>query len=165
MSELVSEALAPRHDRSQFRCGEPELDAYLQTKAAQDIRRKVAAVYVMVERRNPSLIIGYYTLSSFAVETALLPEDLQHRLPRYPLIPATLIGRLARDVRFPGLGSQLLVDALKRISRHAQQIGSAAVIVDVKNEAVKKFYLRHGFMAFGGTSKRLFLPVKAIPSF
>lgn len=165
MSDLFSEALATYHDRLGFRCGVPELDAYLQTKATQDIRRKVAAVYVLVESRNPSVILGYYTLSSFSVETSLLPEDLQHKLPRYPLTPATLIGRLARDVRFPGVGSILLVDALKRIFRHSQQVGSAAVVVDVKNEDARKFYLKHGFMAFGQISDRLFLPMKAIPSF
>lgn len=162
MSDLFSEPLAAHHDRVAFRCGVPELDSYLQTQANQDIRRKVAAVYVLVNRAAPTVIVGYYTLSSFAVETSDLTEEVQKKLPRYPLTPATLLGRLARDLRFPGIGEHLLVDALKRVLRHAGQIASAAVVVDVKNDGARKFYLKHGFLAFRCNPARLFLPIKTI---
>ena len=162
MSDLFSEPLAAHHDRVAFRCGVPELDSYLQTQANQDIRRKVAAVYVLVDRAAPTVIVGYYTLSSFAVETSDLTEEVQKKLPRYPLTPATLVGRLARDLQFPGIGGHLLVDALKRVLRHAGQIASAAVVVDVKNDGEWKFYLKHGFLAFRCNPARLFLPIKII---
>jgi hypothetical protein len=139
-----------------------ELDSYLHMQAAQDVRRKVAAAYVMVGRADPRVIAGYYTLSSFAVETAGLPEESQRKLPRYPLTPATLIGRLARDLRFPGTGKYLLVDALKRIVLLSRQIGSAAVVVDVKDDKAMKFYLKNGFMPFRENTERLFLPMKTI---
>lgn len=162
MSALFSEPLAAHHDRASFQCGIPGLDAYLQTQANQDIRRKVAAVYVLVDRSTPAVIAGYYTLSSFAVETSDLPEATQRKLPRYPLTPATLIGRLARDLRFPGIGGHLLADALKRVLLHAGQVASAAVVVDVKNEVARKFYLRHGFLTLRGNTERLFLPMRVI---
>lgn len=162
MSNLVSSSLAPYHARSSFRCGVPELDEYLQRQASQDVRRNVAAVYVLADQSRPSEIIGYYTLSSYAIETAGLPDQFQRKLPRYPLIPATLIGRLARDARFPGMGSQLLADALQRILNHSREIGSAAVVVDVKNDAARRFYLKHGFLSFREVSKRLFLPIKTV---
>ncbi len=162
MSDLVSEPLAGHHDRASFRCGVEELDSYLHMQAAQDVRRKVAAAYVMVGRADPRVIAGYYTLSSFAVETAGLPEESQRKLPRYPLTPATLIGRLARDLRFPGTGKYLLVDALKRIVLLSRQIGSAAVVVDVKDDKAMKFYLKNGFMPFRENTERLFLPMKTI---
>ena len=162
MSDLFSEPLAAHHDRVAFRCGVPELDSYLKTQANQDIRRKVAAVYVLVNRAAPTVIVGYYTLSSFAVETSDLTEEAKKKLPRYPLTPTTLVGRLARDLRFPGIGEHLLVDALKRVLQHAGQIASAAVVVDVKNDGARKFYLKHGFLAFRQNSGRLFLPIKAI---
>ncbi len=162
MSDLFSEPLAAHHNRVAFRCGVPELDSYLHTQANQDIRRKVAAVYVLVDRAAPTAIVGYYTLSSFAVETSDLTEEVQKKLPRYPLTPATLVGRLARDLRFPGIGGHLLVDALKRVLRHAGQIASAAVVVDVKNDGALKFYLKHGFLAFQRNPARLFLPITTI---
>ena len=162
MSDLFSEPLESRHDRGSFRCGVAELDFYLAAQATQDIRRKVAAVYVMVDRATPATIIGYYTLSSFAVQTIDLSEEAQRKLPRYPLTPATLIGRLARDLKFPGTGRHLLVDALKRVLLHSRNVGSAAVVVDVKNEAARKFYLKHGFLEFRQNPDRLFLPMKTI---
>mgnify|MGYP002637666334 CR=1 FL=1 len=162
MTNLFSEPLAGHHDRAPFRCGVPELDSYLHTQATQDVRRKVAAAYVMVNRAAPEVIVGYYTLSSFAIETDGLPEEAQRKLPRYPLTPATLIGRLAQDLRFPGFGKHLPVDALKRILLHSQQVGSAAVVVDVKNDAALKFYLKNGFLPFRENTVRLFLPMKAI---
>ena len=162
MSALISEPLARHHDRAGFHCGVPELDAYLQTQATQDVRRNVAAVFVLVDSAEPTVVVGYYTLSSFAIETADLPESIQRKLPRYPLTPATLIGRLARDLRFRGIGGHLLADALRRVLLHSQQVGSAAVVVDVKNEAARMFYLRHGFLNFCQNSERLFLPLKTI---
>lgn len=164
MSDLFSTSLAVHHDRASFQCGVPELDAYLQTQANQDVRRKVAAVYVLLDRSAPTTILGYYTLSSFAVETSDQPDETRKKLPRYPLTPATLIGRLARDSRFPGIGGLLLADALKRLLIHAGQVASAAVVVDVKNEAAKSFYLKHGFLAFRRENGRLFLPIQAIPA-
>lgn len=157
-------ALAPHHDRNSFQCGTPELDNYLKKQVAQDVRRNVAAAYVLVDEVRPAEIIGYYTLSSYAVETAGLPEEVQRKLPRYDLTPAILIGRLARDLRFPGMGGHVLADALRRILRHSREIGSAAVVVDVKNDAARRFYLKHGFLGFQEISDRLFLPVKAIPT-
>ena len=65
-------------------------------------------------------------------------------------------------LRFPGTGKYLLVDALKRIVLLSRQIGSAAVVVDVKNDAAMKFYLRNGFLPFRENSARLFLPMKTI---
>jgi len=162
VKQLVSEPLAARHDRESFRCGVQELDFYLQKQATQDVRRKVAAVYVLVNSAAPTVIAGYYTLSSFAVETTDLSEEVQKKLPRYPLTPATLLGRLARDLQFPGIGEYLLMDALKRVLLHAGQIASAAVVVDVKNETARKFYLKHGFLPFQRKGGRLFLPMKTV---
>ena len=50
------------------------------------------------------MIGGYYTLSSTTVQLGELPANTAKRLPRYPLIPATLLGRLAVDNRCQGRG-------------------------------------------------------------
>ena len=81
MKGLRTEPLNARHDRSGFRCGVPELDDYLVRQASQDVRRRVAAVFVMVAEERPKRILGYYTLSSFAVRTTGLPEDEMRKLP------------------------------------------------------------------------------------
>ena len=74
MKGLRTEPLDARHDRSGFRCGIAELDDYLVRQASQDVRRRIAAVFVMVAEERPGRIIGYYTLSSFACALPGFPK-------------------------------------------------------------------------------------------
>lgn len=52
----------------------------------------VAAPFVAVDQDGQ--ILGYYTLSAYAMLLRELPEAMARKLPRYPLLPATLLGRL-----------------------------------------------------------------------
>jgi len=162
MSGLRSEALDSSHDREGFTCGVAALDEYLKRQSTQDARRHVAAVFVMVNEDHPQTILGYYTLASYAVETNGLPEETARKLPRYPTTPATLIGRLARATDAPGLGGLLLADALGRILANIRQVASALVVVDAKGEVAEAFYQKHGFISFGPSHRKLFLPMKTI---
>lgn len=162
MTGLRSEPLNASHDREGFCCGVAALDGYLQRQASQDLKRHVAAVFVMAREEDPRTILGFYTLASYAVETSGLPEETRGKLPRYPTTPATLIGRLARSVDQPGLGSLLLADALGRILDTATQIASALVVVDAKDDPAAAFYRKHGFIPFAGNFRKLFLPMKTI---
>jgi hypothetical protein len=96
------EPLTKQHDRARFRCTSAPLNTYLQQNARKDAERNVAAAFVMVDDAAPATIVGYYTLSAFAVDLTELPEAMQKKLPRYPRLRATLLGRLARDERFRG---------------------------------------------------------------
>lgn len=134
-----------RHERSAFSCGIDPLDRYLQSQASQDARRRVAAPYVLVEPGAPH-VLGFYTLSNTSLRAAELPAAFVRRLPRYPVLPATLLGRLAVDVRQRGrgLGTVLLLDALRRCLR--SETASLAVVVDAKDDAAVSFYERHEFL-------------------
>jgi GNAT superfamily N-acetyltransferase len=77
-------------------------------------------------------------------------------------VPATLLGRLARDERFPGTGSLLLMDALKRAHDKAAEIASLAVVAHAKDEPALKFYRKFGFVQLGGDPNRVFLPMGTI---
>ena len=109
------EPLGKGHDRAAFSCGVETLDAYLRKQASQDARRRVAAPFVLVERPGGT-VIGFYTLSQMSVHLADLPPDISKKLPKYPDIPVTLLGRLAVDWRYRGhgFGERLLMDALRR---------------------------------------------------
>src|SRR3954465_12567011 len=106
--------LGPEHDRAGFACGKEALDGYFRRQITQDARRRLASPFVMV--MPDGVIGGFYTLSSTALRLHDLPEHVAKPLPRYPLVPATLIGRLALDRRYhgQGWGSFLLIDALRR---------------------------------------------------
>lgn len=156
------EPLGSLHDRESFDCGITALNDYLRKFARKDAQRLVAATFVMVSSAERQRIIGYYTLSAFTVEMTELPDVLRKKLPRYPRLPATLIGRLARDTSYPGVGSLLLVDALCRAYVQSTTIASMAVITEAKSEAAATFYRKFGFQSLGDSQNRLFLPMRTI---
>ncbi len=159
------ESLAKIHNRSAFVSGVESLDRYLKLQAGQDSKRKVAATFVLVSKADPSSIIGYYTLSSTAIDPGELSTAVRKRMPPYPLIPATLIGRLARDVKHKaaGIGDILLIDALKRSFQHSKEIASFAVVVNALNSKAYAWYAeRWGFIPLLEEANQLYLPMKTI---
>ncbi|CAH1666019.1 GCN5-related N-acetyltransferase; Histone acetyltransferase HPA2 and related acetyltransferases [Hyphomicrobiales bacterium] len=152
------EALASSHDRAGFSCGVEPLDRYLKTQASQDVRRRVSNCFVAVPE-GAAAIAGFYTLAAASIPVLDLPEEQTRRLPRYPVLPAALIGRLAVDEGFRGkqLGAALLFDALLRALRADPAV--LTVIVDAKDAKAKAFYQHHGFQPFRDLPSRLFLPV------
>ncbi len=157
---LVIEPLGPHHDRTAFSCGEPALDAYLQRQASQDIRRRIAQVFVAIDDRAER-IAGYHGLSAASFQEDELPPALAERLPHYP-VPAAVLGRLAidRQQQGRGLGETLLLDAIRRVVRASTTIAMYAIIVDAKNDRAQAFYERYGFRAFAKEPRRLFLPLE-----
>lgn len=154
------EALDLSHDRRTFSCGVESLDRYFRVQAGQEARKNIAATFVLVGPNGQ--VAGYYTLSATSVALAELPGDIARRLPRYPSVPATLLGRLAveRRRRGKGLGRFMLADALWRAARN--EIASFAVVVDAKDEAARNFYRREGFLPLPDRPLKLFLPMAAI---
>jgi predicted GNAT family N-acyltransferase len=153
---------ANRHSRAAFGSSVEALNLYLRQQARKDAVRHLAATFVMVDDAAPREIVGYYTLSNYTVELAELPEDLRRKLPRYPRLPATLIGRLARDERFPGVGALLLIDALARAYAQTKGSGSLAVVAEAKDDRARRFYGKHGFLQLGKEPNRLYLAMGSI---
>jgi GNAT superfamily N-acetyltransferase len=153
------EPLRSQHDRASFGCGEPSLDAYLQRQASQDVRRRVAQVFVLTGD-TPHAIAGYYTLSAASFDRGELPEAQAKRLPHYP-VPAAILGRLAVDQRYQGRGhgETLLLDAVRRVLRASDAIAMHAVVVDAKSDEAARFYARYGFVSFATSPRRLVLPL------
>jgi GNAT superfamily N-acetyltransferase len=147
-----------------FSCGNEALDRYIKQQASQDARRHVAAPFVAVVKEGDSAILGYYTLSAFAVELGALPENTARKLPHYPLVPATLLGRLAIDQQHQGrgLGEFLLMDALQRAHEQSAKIAAAAVVVEAIDESARRFYRHLDFIQFSERRDRLFLPMRDI---
>jgi hypothetical protein len=151
-----------RHDRAGFHSAVGALNIYLQQQARKDVERFLAATFVMVDEAAPTVIVGFYSLSNFTIGLGDLPANLAIRLPRYPRLPATLIGRLARDERFPGTGELLLVDALTRAYGLTSISGSIAVVAEAKNDTALRFYHKHGFLQLGAEPNRVYLAMGTI---
>jgi ribosomal protein S18 acetylase RimI-like enzyme len=152
------EALGDNHDRAAFRCGDEALDRYFQTQATQDIRRRIANCFVVVEVATGQ-VAAYYTLSAASIPLVDLPTDETKRLPRYPTLPVVRIGRLAVDRRFQrrGLGELILMNAVHRTMQDAA--AAFALLVDAKNDQAAAFYARYGFRPIAGKPRTLFLPL------
>lgn len=159
----VIEPLTSAHERRGFSSGADELDRYLARQATQDLRRHVAAPFVLIAPETGA-IAGYYTLSAACLALAELPSETTNKLPRYPQIPAALLGRLAVDHRFQGrgYGALLLTDALKRALRTSHDIQAFAVIVDARDAAARSFYEHYGFYRLPDQDRRMFLPMVEI---
>ena len=149
------------HDRGGFTCGVESQDRYLKTQAGQDVRRKSNAVFVLSAVNDPGRVLGYYTLCAMSISQGQVPEAARKRVPRYPLVSSTLIGRLAAacDRQGQGFGSVLLADALRRAFESADTVDSSMVIVDALDEAAAAFYAAHGFVRLP-ESLRLVLPMR-----
>ena len=109
-------------------------------------------------------MLGYYTLSASLVNTSELPDALAKKLPRYPQLPVTLLGRLAVDqsMKGKGMGQYLLLDALRRCAEAAGNIAAMAVVVDAKDDAAEAFYRHFSFLPLQQQPRRMFLPMKAV---
>lgn len=160
--KFAFEPLGSAHDRAAFSCEEAALEKYLKTQARQDVTKRLAAVFIMTP--NGNAIAGFYTLSNYTIRSSEIPGELLSKLTKYDEVPATLIGRLARDVAYKGTGAGdlLLTDALQRCLKASRQTASWAVIVDAKSESGTEFYKEWGFEAFPSHPLKLFLPTATI---
>ena len=152
-----------KHNRSAFVSGNDSLDNYIRKQASQELKKKVSTVFVLIDSPNVD-IIAYYTLSSYMVDVANLNEDFAKTVPRYPLLPATLLGRLAVDQTYQGkgMGELVLIDALKRVLDATSQVASLAVVVEAIDENAVGFYQKYGFRPFLQYPLKLYLPTKLI---
>jgi GNAT superfamily N-acetyltransferase len=146
------------HERTDFACGKEPLDRYFKTQVGQDIRRHVANCFVAVEA-STGTVAGYYTLAAASIAISDLPPITVKRLPRYPTVPAVLIGRLAIGEEFQGrgLGAALLADAASRAL--SADVAAFALLVDAKDDEAVSFYKHHGFEQFDSQPRTLFLPL------
>lgn len=151
-----------KHRREEFTCESPELTEFLRKRARKEMQARASACFVLVAESDPGRIVGYYSLSQTAVAMQQLPEALAKKLPRYPQLGATLIGRLARDHAWKGqqVGRLLLIDALRRCVHHSAEVGAVVVVTDPKDDKARQFYESHGFLALD--ERRMFIPMSEL---
>ncbi len=80
------EALAARHDRTDFLCGVESLDRYFQKQVTQDVRRRATACYVATSV-SEAKVAGFYTLAAAGVPLAEMPNEIASAcrvIPQFP---------------------------------------------------------------------------------
>jgi predicted GNAT family N-acyltransferase len=158
---FVSRRLESQRDRSTFSCGVEPLDRYFREQATQDMKRRIANCFILVESSTGNLA-GYYTLSASSLLLTDLPIEQSKRLPRYPIVPTVLLGRLAVAIAYQGrgLGEFLLADAVERAAR--ADVAAFALVVDAKDDQARQFYLKYGFAELSTHERRLYVPIDSL---
>lgn len=169
------------HDCASFVSSLKSIEKYIREQAARTVSSKLSAVFVLTERGD-NLVHGYYTLSSTSIKFDNLPEPLQKKLPRYPQVGATLLGRLGVDEPYrdsqsrkglkPRLGELLLVDAQRNCLKGSKVVASAVMLIDVHQPNEQEleagardpmgFYTQYGFIALPRTPRMVFKLVSTI---
>jgi len=157
-ARFAIEPLAKRHRRSDFTCGNDRIDSYFREAVSQDVKRDYATCFVAREIATDR-VAGFYTLSSSSVPLREVPEALARKLPRFPSVPAVLIGWLGRheDYAGLGLGEALLFDAVKTVA--LAPIGAHALFAEAIDERAAAFYAAFGFTPLIERHRTLYLPV------
>ena len=139
------EPLSPRHHVSQFDCGVPGINVWLQRKARLNESKGGARTYVVCVQDR---VIAFYSLAASSVERRRVSSRVGRSMPEP--IPVILLGQLAVDADYQcrGLGSDLLFDADRRALAAAGVIGARAIVVQGLDERAATFYQHHGFTRF-----------------
>src|SRR5262245_39670541 len=157
------EPLAVRHDLSRFTNGvHPSLGQWLRERARSS-EGLSARTYVVCPTNEPDRVVGYFSIST-AVEqrNVLASAKLRRGLPEQ--VPLLLIGRLAVDSewRGQGVGSALLVDALRRCLAASEIAGARGVIAYAIDYTAVGFYERHGFVRSPLGERVMLLPIETV---
>jgi GNAT superfamily N-acetyltransferase len=148
--------LSDRHNREPFNSGNEPLDNYLKRLASQDAKRGVAFPYVVTQQERGA-IAGYYTLTATSLEIEDLPPALAKKLPRHGVLGATLIGRLAVDLKYArqGVGALMVAHAITQ-SLNENPAASIAVLVDALNDDAVRFYQKLSFTLLPDRGRTMF---------
>ncbi len=158
-----------KHDRAAFSCGVAQVDNFFRKTANKLATADNLRVFVMVAPTGE--LIGFYALNAHALEYSDLPARFARTRPGHGQIPAAYISMIGVDMRFAGkgYGGDLLVDALTRIARAADDVGIAVVMLDVLDcgdaalvQRRLKLYTGYGFTPLPSQPLRLFLPLATV---
>jgi len=152
------------HDRAAFCCGNGALDRYIREQASQDVKRGLAAVFVIAPKDEPQTITAYYTLSSRELKINQLPAEIAKKAGRYGYVGVTLLGRMAVDEKYrgTGVGTLTLMCALEKALVASRDVGSWAALVEAIDDDAARFYRKYGFIELPEDDRKLFLPMKTI---
>lgn len=169
-SKASIEPLDPaRHDRAAFSCGVEQVDNYFKRTANKLAKADNTRVWVMVSPEGA--LIGFYAINAHAVDYTDLPGKFAKTRPGHGQIPAAYVSMIGVDKKFAGkgYGGDLLIDALARIARAADDMGIAVVMLDVLDcgnaDQVEKrltLYRSYGFAPLASNPLRLFLPLATV---
>ncbi len=149
------------HNRKEFDCGVNELNNFLKLTANQQSNKDNSRTYVIEDKNDKSIIIGFYTLTMIGVELNLFAKKLEKKHNSNTSVG--LVARLAVSKRYKnrGVGSWLVVDALLKLLNASEIVGFSLIVVDAK-DGKKSFYEKFGFQSFKDEKNKMYISVADI---
>lgn len=152
------------HDRSAFSCGFGPIDNFLKSSLSDQIKAGMVTAWIATAGDDPAALC-FYTLGAMAVRANLGPKKWQRAgIPDIPIIYIRVVA-VREASQGMGLGTALVIDALKRCLEIADQMGAAAIALDVLQDdhfdRRWKFYAELGFQPLGDPDNpyRVFIPM------
>lgn len=153
MTELTRPTLldTKRHDRTGFESDDPTLDEWLRRYAGQNRRHDTAATWVILDAHDA--VVAYASIAMTGIDRSAAPPTVAGRAP--DPVPALLLGRLAVDRRYSGLGigTALAAHVLATAVELNAKAACRAVVVTALNADVRRWWERLGFHALDPTDE------------
>ena len=162
--ELTTKALDTSvHDRKTFSCGKEDLDNYIKKQASQDMKRGLAAVFI-IEGGGDGEIAAYYSFSALSVDAGDLTELAAKGLPKKRPVPCTLLGQFAVHKKYQGNGisTWLVAHVMHEVLAHSKKIASFALVVDAVDGDARAYWGKCGFLSFPNSPNRMFALMRDI---
>lgn len=140
------------HQLEGFACGVDELDDWL-IRHARTATGHGTRTYLLVDESGR--VVGYFAVAPHYLARGEAPPRLGRGATSR--IPAILLAKLAleQSLQGSGLGSELLLHALRTVVEAARTAGGRVVIVDAINDEASQFYERHDFQPLPQNPRRL----------
>lgn len=154
------EAIARKHDRKRFDCGQPDLNNFLAVYARQAHDSGASKTYVAVDPADGIKIFGFYTLAPTNIEFSLLPPKARPAGGGGHPIGGIRLARLAVSKPFQrqGLGGALLISAARRCIQASAAVGGTMLVIDAKDESAAAWYKTYGAIEIPKLPLTLVLP-------
>ena len=122
------------------------LDEWLHRYAGQNRRRDTAATWVIADPDD--VVVAYASVAMTGIDRSAAPDALAKGAP--DPVPALLLGRLAVDQRYAGLGvgTALAAHVLATAVELNEKAACRAVVVTAINEQARTWWERFGFHPF-----------------
>jgi ribosomal protein S18 acetylase RimI-like enzyme len=152
-----------RHDRTAFSCGVDRIDNFLKITASNHADHDHGKVYVACETTS-DIVLGFYAISPHGIELSALPEEARKRLPNQPKVSAIYLSMVGVDTSLQGrgVGTFLMMAALKKCVEGADIMGGHFVVLDAINEDAARMYRRIGFVDLASQPNRMLLAMRTI---
>ncbi|MEJ0045569.1 MAG: GNAT family N-acetyltransferase [Rhodospirillales bacterium] len=136
--------LSAADDRESFDCGRESINQWFRRHAWRNQQSGASRTNVVCDV-DTGAVVGCVALCAAQIAREFLPKSAQRNQP--DTRPAVLLGQLAVDRRYQGLGyaRSLVWFALTTSVRFSKDVGCFGVLAHPLDEGLRVFYRRFGF--------------------